>query len=325
MLRVHSGAIRRVTISWRRGAGPYVPIPGATVEFGELLKKEPDEKGDGKPQPDQRLSDPAAWALDVATGRWRAGVEWAKKNGPVIDAQLSGWAYDSKKGTLSIIKGCVSAKRINLTGEGANWMDGPAPGTTEWMNVQLLLALNEKDKRINEFIERIGGHYQNIGNTIQANNQLTMSIAQNIGEGIANGGQSDRQFYLELAKINMMGEGINKSIDQGIPVLRDLVNAWQPGGGNQEIPELAKKLYESLTTQQRDTAKEMELGDLWNDLISGLEKLVETGADKQAAQNILGAVVPKLFQKQDELEKILTEEQRAIVVALIKAAGFQVG
>ncbi len=329
ILRLQSGAIRRVSIGWRRGAGPYVPIPGASIEIGELLKEPPAKKnGDATKVDaaldDQRLTDPGKWALDVATGRWRAGIEWAKKNGPVIDVQLQCWAIDPKKNVLGIIKGAISAKRINLTGEGGGYLDGPAPGTTEYMNLALLSALLKSYENQNNAWDGVAKTFVSIGGVMQTTIGITegaIKLKDSAATGQDNARQGDRDFYLELAKLKMTGDGIDKAITELAPIAKTFAENWRPGGALKSVSKIAGQLMASLNKDQKEKFESAGIGELFQDLLTALEKLVECKDDQAAAQNIITAILPALERSQKLIGGILEKEQRDLMVGLIEAAG----
>lgn len=326
ILRVHSGAVRRVTLSWRRGSGPYVPIPGSTLELPDLLEaKKSDDEAD-KPAPDQRLSDPSKWALDVATGRWRVGVEWAKKNGPVIDVQLAAWAYDQKKGQLSIIKGAISAKRINLTGEGAAWMDGPAPGTPEYLTLALLSALDKKDERMNQQIDAITGHYSKVGEVLN----VVVDVGRRLLDEKNNGSMAaafdraaDRGFLLEMMKLRMMGEGIDKALAELVPVAKEFATAWAARPKDQSPSRIASELLASITDEQRGKFKAGGLAELMSDVEQALQKIADAKDDLMTIRNVLNVILPAMHREQRAMGPLLTEAQRTGFVALVRAAGLE--
>jgi hypothetical protein len=276
---------------------------------------------------DPRISDPSKWALELAAGRWRVGCDWAKKNGPVIDVRLCAWAFNEKKGALEPIKNAASAKRINLTGETANWMDGPEKGSPEWMCVMLLGALDKKDQRINETLDKIAGHYDRVGGVVDSCVSLSQQLINERGSGNMHGymdRQSDREFMLEMMRVQMMGDGIKHAVDQLAPVARDLATAWAPKPEELDpVSKIAAELLETISDDQREKMKAAEVGELLEDLEKALKTIAESENNLELARNVLGAILPALKKHQNAIGTLMTGQQRAGLLALVKASGIE--
>ncbi len=334
--RVHAAAIRRVTIEWRRGSGPYVLIPGATLELPEALAVAKPKKGANGATKDEteevltdlRHGDPAKWALDLANGRWRIGIEYAKKNGPVIDVRLAAWHFDTKKSQLCVIKGGLSAKRINLSGEQAAWMDGgTAPGSMESMNIKLLAALDRKDLRMNEQHAEVTKNLQAIGGLIRENVSLAHMLMQDRGGDsmvIAMDRQADRAWMLDMYKLQMTGEGITKAIDEIVPIAKTFAENWKPATVELDpVSKIAAELLETFSDAQKAKFVASSLGDLYGDLMSALKAIADCENKTDQAQEILKKVLPALEKHQNTIGPFMTGQQRAGFVSLVKASGLE--
>lgn len=283
------------------------------------------KKGGDEVIPDQRSTDALMFARENAKQRWSVAIEWAKKNGPVIDVQLQLWGFDKKKGVFAILKGGAIAKRVNLTGEGAAWMDDGQ--TTERIMLvlidKLIAALDKKEERSNEKDEAIAKHYGNIGTVVSG----TLSIFQNAITMRDKSAGSDAQarvanqnFMLELAKVRAMEQGVNKAVSEIGPTIREVFSGWTPSANAPPHQELAKKLLDSVTDQQREQWKAAKFDELLTDLESALRQ-IQASETIESAVATMKAVAPKLIAHQDAIGNLFTQTQRNVMLQLLDLPG----
>lgn len=319
-LKIHSTQVRRIAICWRRGSAPYTPIPGAVLELPEVLKKTGDQE-----VPDERTTDAKRWAEENARQRWAVAVEWAKKNGPVIDCQLQLWGFDKKKGVFKILKGGAIAKRVNLTGEGAAWMDDGA--TTERVLMTYIDKLIEHNCKLLDRAtakdDAIAKHYANIGNVVSGTLgvfQTAMQMREQHGASNLAFWQAKQNYMIELAKIRATEQGVTNAVNQIAPTLKDIFSGWTMPREAPPHREIAEKILRSVTDSQREQWKAAGFGDLIADVESALRQ-VQSSESVEAAAATLKKIAPTLVANQDSIGNLLTPQQREWILLLLGLPG----
>ena len=118
-----------------------------------------------------------------------------------------------------------------------------------------------------------------------------------------------------------MGDGVDKAITQLAPIAKTFAENWRPGGTLKSVSKIAGQLMASLSKDQKAKFESAGIGELFQDLLTALEKLVECKDEKSAAQAIITAILPALERNQKLIGGILEKEQRDFMVGLIEAAG----
>lgn len=318
-LKIHATRARRISLGWRRGAAPYSPIPGATLELPELASIKEGEA------PEARREDPHGWARELARGRWSVAVDWARKNGPVIDVQLQIWGYDPKKGQFQVLKGGAIAKRVNLSGEGAQWMDdgSTVERTLASLVDRLLTRLDEKDQRMNEAWGMVRDHYDAMSRVstgaLEAF-QRAMDLREKTAGQASGERAAERAFLVELAKVRSTEQAVNNTVSQMAPVLRDLAAAWAPAGGAADHQETARQLLETIDDEMRERWEKAGFSDLLTDIKSALEN-VAASEKLESAVASMRAIAPTLVRHQNDIGNLLSPHQRGLVVKLLQLPG----
>ncbi len=324
-LKLHATRVRRIALAWRRGSAPYTPIAGTVVELPEVIAKKKKDDDDETVIGDERTTDADKWARENAKQRWAVAIEYAKKNGPVIDVQLQLWGFDKKKGVFAILKGGAIAKRVNLTGEGAAWMDDGQ--TTERVLLtladKLIAALDKKEQRSNEKDQAIAEHYKNIGAVVSGTLsafQVAMTMREQSAGSNVQAQQVQQNFMIEIAKIRAMEAGVGKAVSEIGPTIREVFSGWTPGGNSPPHQELAKKLLDSITDPQRESWKVAGFDELLADLESALRQ-IQASESLEAAVATMKAIAPKLIASQDAIGNLFTQAQRNIALQLLDLPG----
>jgi hypothetical protein len=136
--------------------------------------------------------------------------------------------------------------------------------------------------------------------------------------------QADRDWMLNMYRLQMTGEGITKAIDEIVPIAKTFAENWQPAAAELDpVSKIAAELLETFGDDQKAKFEGSSLGDLYGDLLSALKAIAECENKKDEACEILKKLLPGLEKHQNTIGPFMTGQQRAGFVELVKASGLE--
>lgn len=309
--------IRRVIVNWRKGSMTYQAIPEATFDVPIL-----NDKDGGESDTDLRHSDLGAWGWEIAGRAWGYALEWAEKNGPIIDAQIVLCGWDEKTGMFRPLKGGTSARKCPHDYNSARGLAELREDHRDKVIDRLLEALDRRDLRVermaDKFVGMAGGIEKIMGIAFGVS-EHAITISNSVSEAASREKQAERDFVREIVRMRTTGETIKYAISEVAPELKDIFNGFGPSAaGSYKVS--AQELLKSITNEQREKAKLAGQSELIADMESILRKIVD-GATDDESRAMLFSIGPRLNEAQAVIGPILTERQRSLVLALLKKAG----
>lgn len=312
----HAAKIRRIRTCWRKGSAKYKPIPGAVIDVPIL-----DKKDGGATDTELRHTDIAKWGAQMASRAWAFGVDHAEKNGPVIDAQLICEGFDEKTGLFHVLlKGAIAVKCPNKEAGSREETEGDP---RDRVINQLLEAIDRRDLRVERLADKIVGIAGGIEKVCEVAfrvSEKSIQLSNSVSDSAREDKRADQEFSLRVIQAHTIGETIKATVAEAAPHLKDIF----AGFGAQQIrsyASMAKELLKSFTDDQRGKMAEAGLAELLADFEKILAKL-STTEDEKECRALMAAIAPGLATHQDLMGGLCTDKQRALVVGLLKRAGF---